>query len=81
MENSVKFYTGGLECDDEQQVKQESKISDLLRQQPLSKKIKINGSEKNPFKAFELQKFPSFHEALGLALTGFLHPLPSLVEN
>lgn len=78
MEKPFKLYEGSPKRDDVQEVKQISKISDLLQeQQPLSNNIKINGLEKYLFKAFEHQKFSSFHEALGPALTGFLHLLLS----
>lgn len=78
MMKPFKLCESSPKRDDVQEVKQISKISDVLqKQQPLSKNIKINGLEKYLFKAFEQQKFSSFHEALGPALTGFLHPLLS----
>jgi hypothetical protein len=42
-------------------------------------KIKINDLEKYLFKAFERQKFPSFHEVLGPALTGFRPVIPYFI--
>lgn len=81
MEESFKLYASSSKRD-VQEVKQISKITDLLQQQqPLSENIKINGSEKYLFKAFEHQKYSSFHEAIGPALTGFLHPYSSHEEN
>ena len=73
MEKSLKFYSTQPKHDDVDKDKQIFKTEDQLwKQLSPSEKIKINDSENQLSKAFEQQKFPSLHEALGPALTGFL---------
>lgn len=81
MEEPGKLYLNSPKRNDN---KQTFKIEDQLWQRlSPSVKVKVNGLEKHPSKAFEHQKFPSLHEALGPALTGFLCliPPPPHVEN
>lgn len=71
MANSLKLFIG---ASDRKEVADSGQTyGDHLPQQSTlqGRKIKIDDSEKFPS---EQQKFPSFHEVLGPALTGFRHP-------
>lgn len=82
MENHFKLYTNSPKHDEGDKDKQKLKIGDQRWQHCSSSgKIKVNGSENHPSKASEHQKYPSLHQALGPALTGFLCLLSHQVEN
>lgn len=82
MKRPLKDYSNSSSHDDVDKDKKTVKLGDQFRQQLMpSERIKANGLEKSLFKAFEHQNFPSLHEALGPALTGFLCLILHQVEN
>lgn len=74
MEKSLKVLSEPSERDDV--------ADDMLKSHSEQRqKIKVNDLEKYLFKAFERREIPSFHEAIGPALTGFVYRIRSHVEN